>query len=284
MPPLAVDRGVVVKRLVGVLPRPPLALDVVRVGDRPVRRAGQGDARHGAVLADHPDVARRPVEVHVPDLLRLRDEVVVGALLPARHRLRTADDRRPFAPGRVAGQDDGGVRRARLIRVHLAAVVYALLEDVGLHRLAGRRLAAGVGVPGVVLPGRLLREAVVGVVAGLEVDVADRLARLELEGLRRPLQIAGRQHLRLRLLPGPPGHVLSIHYAVRCNQQGQHGNAAVYSIRCDHTHRRCSLPGNKGGVERHDLPYLFRDASSFDGHTAASSVDLTQPVLSGWTG
>ena len=74
VPPLAVDRRVVVKRLVGVLPRPPLALDVVRVGDRPVRRAGQRDARHGAVLADHPDVARRPVEVHVPDLLRLGDE------------------------------------------------------------------------------------------------------------------------------------------------------------------------------------------------------------------
>ena len=32
-----------------------------------------------------------------------------------------------------------------------------------------------------------------------------------------PRQIAVRQRLRLRLLPGPPGHGLSIHQAVRCD-------------------------------------------------------------------
>ena len=98
MPPLTVDGCIVVKRLVGVLPRPPLALDVVRVGDVPVRRSGQGNARHRALLAHHPDVPRRPIEIHVPDLLRLRDECVVGPLLPTRHRLRAANDGRPRAP------------------------------------------------------------------------------------------------------------------------------------------------------------------------------------------
>ena len=126
----------------------------------------------------------------------------------------------------------GASARARLVRVHLAAVDHALLEDVGVQSLAGLRLAAGVGVPGVVFPGRLFREAVVGVVAGLEVDVADRLARLELEGLRRPLQIAGRQHLRVRLLPGPGSRVLGIHDAMHCDQQGQDANAAFYGTAC----------------------------------------------------
>ena len=118
--------------------------------------------------------------------------VLSAPLSPARNRFRTADDGRAFAPGRVPGQDDGSAGGAGLIGVKLAAVVDPLFEDVGVNAIAGRRAPGGVGVPGMVLPGRDLREAVVGVVAGVEVDVAGRVARLERKGPWRPFQVAGR--------------------------------------------------------------------------------------------
>src|SRR5581483_5134213 len=103
VPRPAVDRRNVVERLAGVLPGPPTALDVVRVGDRPVRRAGQRDARHVAVVADRPDAARRPGEVGVPDLFRLGDQAIRDAPRPAGDGLRAGEDGRTLTPGRVAG-------------------------------------------------------------------------------------------------------------------------------------------------------------------------------------
>jgi len=83
-----------------------------------------------------------------------------------------------------------------------ASVPQQTPQEVNSH-VAGLRPAGGGGIPWTVPPGRLLRETVVGIIAPLEVDVADQLARLVLEGMWPPLQVARRQHLRLRLLPGP---------------------------------------------------------------------------------
>ena len=121
----------------------------------------------------------------------------------------------------------------------LAAIDHALFENVRVRAFAGLCLAGGAGIPGVVFPGCLFRLAVGGVVAAVEIDIAYRLARLELKGPRRPFQIAGRQYLsRAALATTKVGlrHRRGESYTgaqqQNCANAGSHRDRAIASLVC----------------------------------------------------
>ena len=109
---------------------------------------------------------------------------------------------RPGAPGRVAGQDDRLRLGAGFAGVQFAPIVHPLLEHVGVTPLHAFALSVAFGSQGWCFQGVSRVRPSFEVGARIEVDVADRPARLELERMRRPLQVAGGQHGRVRLLPG----------------------------------------------------------------------------------
>ncbi len=152
VPSAAVDLHVVVEGPVRVLPRPPLALDVVLVGDLPVRRPRQLDADDGAVRLHHPDVARGEVQVGIPDLLGLRDVRMAGLLLPAADHLRAADDGFAHPPVGIARQPDRIAGPARLIGDQLPAIGHAPFEDIRMDALARGGVALCLAIPWMMLP------------------------------------------------------------------------------------------------------------------------------------
>src|SRR5262249_52622280 len=144
-----------------VIPDPPFALHVVGVRALPVGGACQRDAEVIALPADEPHAARREVQVRPPDLLRLGDVLVRRAFLPAGDSLRPAGHRGALTPTRVARGADRVAGPAGPVHRQLAAVIDAALEDEGVDAAAGPGFAGRLGVPGVVLPGRLPGGAVV---------------------------------------------------------------------------------------------------------------------------
>src|SRR5262249_24293824 len=150
----------------------------------------QRDAEVIALPADEPHAARREVQVGPPDLLQLGDVLVRRAFLPAGDSFRPAEHRRALSPTRAARESDRVAGLAGLAHGQLAAVIDAALEDVGVDAAAGPGFAGRLGVPGVVLPGRLPGGAVVFVIAGVKVDVAEGAPVLEAEGPGGPLQVA----------------------------------------------------------------------------------------------
>ena len=188
--------------LARVVPDPPFALHVVGVGAFPVGGARQRDAEEIAFLADEPHAARREVQVGPPDFLRLGDVLVRRTLLPAGDAFRSAEDRGALAPARIAREADRVARLAGLAHGQFAAVIDAAFEDVGVDTATDLGLAGRLGVPGVVFPGRLVGGAVVLIIAGVEVDVAEGGTLFEAEGLWGPLEVAVGEDLGVGFLPG----------------------------------------------------------------------------------
>ena len=179
----------------------PLALDVVGIGGLPVRRAGQRDANDAAVGANHPHVARSEVEIDVPNLVGLR-HLRMRPAAPAGNALRAGNRCLAPAPSWIAGQADRTAGLAGLANHQFAAIRHAALEDIGVDALGRSRAGASERIPRMVLPG-LLARAGVGVAASFVVDVTNRVARRVDKRLRFPLQVAGRQHSDLGILPRP---------------------------------------------------------------------------------
>src|SRR5262249_52317670 len=134
-----------------------------------------------------PHAARREIQVGPPDFFRLGDVLVRRALPPAGDAFRSGEDRRTLAPARISREADRIAGLAGLAHGQFAAVIDSAFEDVGVDPATSLGLAGRLGVPGVVLPWRLEGGAVVLVVAGTEVDIADGGAFVEAEGLWGPL-------------------------------------------------------------------------------------------------
>ena len=91
-----------------ILPAPPFTLDVIGIGDLPVRRAGQRQTGDFAVT-NFPKTAGIPIDIVIPDLVRignLRGDLPVRLLPFPLELLGAGDDRLASAPGRVARQTD----------------------------------------------------------------------------------------------------------------------------------------------------------------------------------
>src|SRR5208282_1723463 len=83
-----------------------------------------------------------------------------------------------------------------------AAVIDTALEDVGVDTATDPGLAGRLGVPGVVFPGRPVAGAVVLIIAGIEVDVAEGGTLFKAEGHWGPLEVAVGEDLGVGFLPG----------------------------------------------------------------------------------
>ena len=196
-------RGGVPEWLARVIPDPPLTLHVVWVGHLPVGCPRQRDADNRAVVLDAPNAARREVEVRPPNFPWFGDVGMIGAPGPRGDALGTAEHRLAGSPSRVTGEPDGFPGSAGIPDQQPPAINHAAFEDVGVHARQRGGPARGQRIPRVALPGSVRGVTRVRVVAGFEINVPDRVTRLECERPRFPGQVAPGIHLGVGLLPGP---------------------------------------------------------------------------------
>src|SRR5262245_31167381 len=186
-----------------IVPDPPLALYVVGVGNFPVRRAGQRDARDSAILADSPNAPRRETEIRPPNFFRLQDIFAAGSLCPTSHALRPAQNGFTTPPRRIARQSYRMPRLTRIFDHEPSAINRSALEDVSVKATRRGGLPGRIQVPWMMFPGGCRRLARISVVTGLEINKPEGVAFLEHERPRLPFQIAFRIDLSVCLLPAP---------------------------------------------------------------------------------